>query len=236
MNEEPDDDALPLFRFPIWAMARDSRDAVSVSRSSKLTAAEIGNAHHAFQQHVAIDQTGDETRLRDEAERMTAAGLLARDEAEALNFGALQTFWQSNFGSNVRSHADQVRRELPFTARFNRSELSSPEAEPNNVVETDDFVVVQGAIDLAILGDNTIEIVDFKTDRMREQELPAKRKLYEPQLRLYAAAMERIYRKPVTRAALYFLALGEMVDVIEPSEDRPPEPDPRQLELSLRIE
>ena len=236
MNEEPDDDALPLFRFPIWAMARGSRDAVAVSRSAKLTAAEIGNAHHAFQQRVAIDQTGDEDSLRGEAERMTTAGLLSDDEAEALNFGALRTFWQSDFGANVRDHKEQVRRELPFTARFNRSEIRSPEKEKEAAAETDDFVVVQGAVDLAILGKDAIEIVDFKTDRMREQELPAKRKLYEPQLRLYAAAMERIYRKPVARAALYFLALGEMVDVIEPSEDRPPEPDPRQLELSLRIE
>ncbi len=236
MNEEPDDDALPLFRFPIWAMARESRDAVAVSRSAKLTAAEIGNAHHAFQQHVAIEQTGDEDSLRGEAERMTTAGLLTGDEAEALNFGALRTFWQSDFGANVRDHAEQVRRELPFTARFNRSEIRSTETKAEAAPETDDFVVVQGAVDLAILGGDAIEIVDFKTDRMREQELPAKRKLYEPQLRLYAAAMERIHRKPVTRAALYFLALGEMVDVIEPSEERPPEPDPRQLELSFRIE
>ncbi len=235
MNEEPDDDALPLFRFPVWTMARDAADSIAVAHSAKLSAAEIGNAHHAFQQHVAIDQTAAEDNLRAEAERMTETGLLTQEEADALNFDALSNFWTSGLGAGIRDQADLVRRELPFTARFNRSEISSAGIEPDTEFETDDFVVVQGAVDLAILGDDGIEIIDFKTDRMREQELPAKRKIYEPQIRLYAAAMERIYRKPVTRAALYFLALGRTVDVIEPREERPAGPDPRQLELSLRI-
>ncbi len=236
MNEEPDEDALPLFRFPVWAMARDSRGGVSLAGSSDLSATEIGNAHHAFQQHVALEKTADEQGLREEAERMVATGKLTAEEAAALNFEALLGFWNSPFGESARAHADAVQRELSFTARFNRSEIQSADNEPEPAGETDDFVVVQGAVDLAVVKPDAIELVDFKTDRLREQELPAKRKLYEPQIRLYAAALEKVYRRPVTRAALHFLALSRTVNVIE-LEDIPTEAprDRRQLELPLAI-
>jgi ATP-dependent helicase/nuclease subunit A len=77
----------------------------------------------------------------------------------------------------------------------------------------DDFVVVQGVVDLAVFLPEEIWLVDYKTDHFAEAELPTKLREHGLQLRLYASALERIYRKPVTRRWLHFLALGrtEMV-------------------------
>jgi ATP-dependent helicase/nuclease subunit A len=67
--------------------------------------------------------------------------------------------------------------------------------------------VVQGAADLAVILPEEIWLVDFKTDRMSAADVATKVKLYEPQLRIYAMALSRIYRRPVTRAHLHFLSL-----------------------------
>ena len=77
----------------------------------------------------------------------------------------------------------------------------------------DEFVVVQGVADLAVIGEKEIWLVDFKTDEVRQDSLAGHVKKYEPQLRLYAQALERIYRKPVAQSWLYFLALREAVPV-----------------------
>jgi len=69
----------------------------------------------------------------------------------------------------------------------------------------DEFVVVQGAADLVLIRPTEIWLVDFKTDRFEAEELQLKLAQYAPQLNLYAAALQRIYRKPVTRRILYFL-------------------------------
>src|SRR5690606_23501896 len=70
----------------------------------------------------------------------------------------------------------------------------------------DDFKVIQGVIDLAVLLEDEIWIVDFKTDRLSEEEVDARAHEYRFQLRLYAHALTRIYNRPVTQAWLYFVA------------------------------
>ena len=58
-----------------------------------------------------------------------------------------------------------------------------------------------------------IWLVDFKTDEIRSHDLENKKKLYEPQLRLYAAALEKIFARKVARRMLYFLAAGVEITV-----------------------
>ena len=58
-----------------------------------------------------------------------------------------------------------------------------------------------------------IWLVDFKTDELASSEVEVKTKLYAPQLKLYALALARIYRRPVTECRLHFLALKGSVQV-----------------------
>jgi ATP-dependent exoDNAse (exonuclease V) beta subunit len=43
--------------------------------------------------------------------------------------------------------------------------------------------------------------------------MPAKLAVYEPQLKLYALALERIYQRPVKHRWLHWLHLGKTVEV-----------------------
>jgi ATP-dependent helicase/nuclease subunit A len=177
-----------------------------------LSAAQKGTAHHRFLQHVALDCAGSDAGLRAEAERLRAAGLLSPKEHEALEMGALVRFWEGELGRQIRAEAVAVRRELPFTARFWLTELASL-GLPAGAGAADDFVVVQGVADLVVLRPEEIWLLDFKTDAVEAATLPAKVKQYTLQLRLYAKALEKIHRRPVTRRWLHFLAMNETAAV-----------------------
>ena len=152
-----------------------------------------------------------------EAERLQTQGVLAEHEADALVFADLFRFWDSDVGKLVRSHAREVQREVPFTARFTVRELaemtSGMAAESQRLLtsspaEVEDFVIVQGVVDLAVFRAEEIWLVDYKTDHFAEAELAAKLREHGLQLQIYARALERIYKKTVTRRWLHFLALG----------------------------
>jgi ATP-dependent helicase/nuclease subunit A len=69
-----------------------------------------------------------------------------------------------------------------------------------------DFVVVQGVVDLAVILPEELWLMDFKTDTFQARELADKVRTHEPQLKLYARALQRIYERPVTECCLYFLS------------------------------
>ena len=114
-----------------------------------------------------------------------------------------------------------MKRELPFTARFSPNELDElvgssrcDDRTPQPGVPTsNEFVVVQGVADLVVLLPKEIWLVDFKTDQVRADELPEKTMFYEPQLKLYAHVLAKIYSRPVTNCWLHFLDTRKAVEV-----------------------
>ena len=228
------------------------------SQPGALTAAEIGSAHHAFLEAVALAETSSLARLRAEAARLRREGGLSEAQAACLDFKALAAFWQSGVGRQLLAQRENVRRELAFTARFSPSELEQllgrgekfdkatpgsslvgrpipcPPGEGGAVLNpsqlsdggqrtarpafpstptaaAEEFVIVQGVIDLAVVAPEEIWVLDFKTDHFAEQELAAKTALYRPQLVLYGQAIARIYGRPVTKRWLHFFAVGRTV-------------------------
>ena len=173
----------------------------------------IGNAHHAFLELVDLERTASLEGLQREARRLADLGCLRPEEAALLDFSALAAFWQSDLGARIRAQAPMVRRELAFTARFSAAELAALAAEPLGEGLAEEFVVVQGAVDLAGLLPGEIWIVDFKTDWLAPgpEALAAKTRTYSPQLKLYALVLSRIHRRPVSAAWLYFLDRGVAV-------------------------
>jgi ATP-dependent helicase/nuclease subunit A len=175
-----------------------------------LSAPEIGAAHHKFLQLVELDKTDD---LAAEADRLARENYLSAEERADLDLAALGAFWNSVLGRKIRAHAADVRRELPFTARFSPLELAGITGVETAAGLENEFVIVQGVADLVVLRPREIWLVDFKTDEVAARDLPGKIKLYAPQLLLYAAALEKIFARKVTLRALHFLAAGRTEEI-----------------------
>jgi ATP-dependent helicase/nuclease subunit A len=170
-------------------------------------------AHHRLLQFVSLPALGDRALLDAEAARLLAEGRLSDAELAALDLDALADFGRSELGRRVQAEAAFARRELEFTARLSPAdfaELALP-CEPG--LAPDEFVVVQGVVDLAVIAPAHVWIVDFKTDRVNAGTVEARAADYASQLRLYARALGRIYARPVTGAWLHFLAIHRSVAV-----------------------
>src|SRR5208282_4015298 len=97
--------------------------------------------------------------------------------------------------------------------RFSPVELHAIAGVESAAGLDDEFIVVQGVADLVVLLPREIWLVDFKTDDVRPDDLPAKLKAYQPQLKLYARALAKIYARPVTNCWLHFLSVRKTVPV-----------------------
>ena len=203
--EELDEEAAPVFP------GRQSAIRLKTGPGGAgLSAAEIGEAHHRFLQYQALDPTAG---LAAEADRLAREGYLSAAERAVLDLAAVQAFWDSPLGGKIRARAPDVRRELPFTARFSPAELARATGKTADASLQDEFVIVQGVADLVVLREREIWLVDFKTDALAAGGAAEKVKIYTPQLRLYAAALEKIFARPVTLRALHFLAAGQTEEI-----------------------
>jgi ATP-dependent helicase/nuclease subunit A len=197
---EPEEEAKP------WLRARPS--FASPGAESGLSGADIGTAHHQLLQRLQLDRLATLAELTAQADELTGAGFLTAAERAALDLPAVMAFWESEPGRALREHAAELHRELPFTARFDPVTLG---IAANDL--RDEFVVVQGVIDLARIAPKEIWLLDFKTDQVNERKLNEKVAAYRPQLDFYARALEAIYRRPVTRRWLHFLSAGKTVAI-----------------------
>lgn len=237
---EVDEDAQPFFEFQVPRPALPATERNRIEDTA-LSAADIGTAHHTFQQYVVLSGLADEAALRQEAERLVKAGLLSSAEREILDFAALNRFWQSELGRRIREQEPYVHRELPFTGRFSTADFArlgmhfpalggsgpadSSDARGREVLPAltqgeiasasprDEFVVVQGVVDLAVILPDGIWLLDYKTDQVSAAGVAEKTAKYRPQLALYALALSRIYGLTVTHRWLHFLVLGSSVSV-----------------------
>jgi ATP-dependent helicase/nuclease subunit A len=183
--------------FPLFAPAK---------ARGKLSAAETGLAHHAFLQWVSFDKVHTAAALRAEAARLVKQNLLTNEQAASLDIEGLAAFWQSAPGRQLLGQSAHLQRELPFTARFSAADLRKLGCAQFAEVDAEEFVIVQGVVDLAAILPGEIWLLDFKTDHFPAGALAEKIQEYRPQLALYAIALERIHGRPVTKCWLHFLS------------------------------
>ena len=187
-----------------WAYVQQKR----ADDEPRPDAAKSGTLHHKFLQRISITGACDESDLRQQLATLVELRVFKPDEACELDVSGLAKFWQGEIGSAIRAEAARVRRELPFTARFSPVDLERITGEPVLPELGDEFVIVQGVADLVVVREEELWLLDFKTDDVDASGIEQRAAMYSPQLKLYAAALEGIYGRPVTRSWLHFVRPG----------------------------
>src|SRR5262249_41614280 len=130
---------------------------------NQLSGTDLGSAHHTFLEFVSLEHIGSAGELKAEAERLVRQKSLTPEEAALLDFNSLAKFWRSALGERIRGQKTAVRRELRFTARLSATEVAEVVGEPAVPELANEFVIVQGVVDLVVLLPEEIWLVDFKT-------------------------------------------------------------------------
>ena len=163
-----------------------------------------GSAVHTLLQYISFAECSCVQGVEAEIARLVSRRLLTEEQGKMLNPEAIFRLFETEMGRKLRS-GKEVIREFKFSIMEDGSHYGDD-------LEGEE-VLLQGVVDCAILEDDGITVIDFKTDTVTEQTLPQLLDRYRPQVQTYVQALERIYRKPVKAALLYFFGLGQFAEV-----------------------
>lgn len=175
-----------------------------VSNKSVHKGTEYGNAFHSVMQYLDFSRCSDIEDIRSDIKRIVASGFLTTEQAEVVDLEKIFRFFQTELGARIRNSAE-VLREFKFSILEDASNYYSG--------VDNDAILLQGVIDCALIEDDGITILDFKTDFIADSNLDEKVKLYRPQVSTYAKALSRIYEKPVLASYIYFFSSEQLICV-----------------------
>lgn len=157
-----------------------------------------GSAVHAALQYIRYEACTNIDAVNAEIERLVAERFITPEQGDMVDRGKIAAFFATPFGVRLRTGRN-VLREFKFSILDDASEYG-PDLDG-------EAVLLQGVIDCALVEEDGITVVDFKTDHVTEDTIDAVTRRYRPQVQTYADALSRIYEMPVKAKALYFFHL-----------------------------
>lgn len=169
--------------------------------NQKLSAAEKGTAMHKFMQYCNLKDASK--NIQSEITRLKNEGKLTLEEAKSLKEENLKAFFDSDIGKKLIIN-DNVYREQHFMIEIDANEVYNDLGEEFE----NEKIIIQGSADLCFLDDEGLCIIDYKTDRVDEQELI---KRYKTQLDVYKIALSQTFGCKVCATAIYSFYLKKLI-------------------------
>lgn len=163
-----------------------------------------GNALHKLLEYINYQDCASIESLRAQISEMTLRGQLTSEQAELIDCSALMKFFDSTVGQQLRT-SQRILREFKFSILDDGSSFDKDLGGEK--------ILLQGVVDCAILDDDGITVIDFKTDHITEAGVDSAVQTYQYQVEAYADALSRIFEKPIKRACLYFFSINQCVDI-----------------------
>jgi len=160
----------------------------------QLTGAERGTLMHRALSLIPLDKMRDADDLyaavKAAVHDMADREIFTYQEVMLLYMKGLADFFGSTLGQRML-RSSRVQREWAF-----------------NLVMDERGTILQGVIDCAFLEDGAWVLVDYKTDRIVDEDAFIRR--YREQIEWYARALETITGLPVKEKCLYSINLGKV--------------------------
>lgn len=170
----------------------------------KYTAAERGTITHSFMELCDFKLASQ--NLDSELERLVASGKLSQRKAESIDRRAVTAFFESDIYKRLTA-SKNVMREKAFLVKI--SDINTNEIDMSEYDDTDGML--QGIADCIFEEENGYVLIDYKTDRVKDEE--DLRENYKDQLKLYKAAFDIILDKPIISAYIYSFVLAKGIEV-----------------------
>ncbi|MBE6933721.1 MAG: helicase-exonuclease AddAB subunit AddA [Ruminococcaceae bacterium] len=167
--------------------------------------AQIGMATHAVMQYIRYEICVDVPSIQKEVERLVAEQHISAEQGQMVNCEGILRFFQSDLGKRLQQH-DNVLREFKFSVLEDAASFDASLAGEE--------ILLQGVVDCAMIHEDGITVLDFKTDYVTEETILERSDSYRPQVRAYVDALSAIYELPIKEAWLYFFHLNRPVKIL----------------------
>ena len=209
-----------------YSLAFD-RKPKAVFAAKQIDGRDIGTATHLVMSKLDLAKPVTAEAVTQLIEKLVKDGALIQETASQINAESIVKFFKSKLGQTVLDKNNSFRREWPFTfavpaSQWDESDAPvSPhlyggghcEAKGRSNPTSDDFIIVQGIIDLLVKTPEGLVIIDFKTDDVSADGAAKRAELYRGQLDLYAQAAAAITGDKILSKWLYFLRPAVSVDM-----------------------
>ncbi|MCH5191107.1 MAG: helicase-exonuclease AddAB subunit AddA [Oscillospiraceae bacterium] len=197
-------------KYTASAMDREQKNDFVASENpafmgqSELTPAQRGTLNHRFMEKCDFEKAAESVNA--ELERLKDEGVFTPEEADAVDRKRVADFLKSKLFRRIQA-ADSFLREQKFT-------MSVPLSFVNDDVPkdfSDETAVVQGVIDGLIINGDRGEIVDYKTDCVKDESELAEK--YCRQMMIYKTAAEQCFGLTDVSVTLYSFSLSKEISV-----------------------
>ena len=172
--------------------------------TEKGSALRRGTATHAVMQYIQYSACGTLAGVQEQLKRLQEQGYITDEQAELVDAAKIAAFFDTEIGKKLIT-AKQVLREFKFSVLDDAGKYD-PDV-------TDEEILLQGVVDCAILDDDGIIVIDFKTDRVTEDTIMSVADGYRQQVIAYADALQKIYQMPIKEKLIYFFELTRIVQI-----------------------
>jgi ATP-dependent helicase/nuclease subunit A len=174
----------------------------------------VGTATHLVMSKLDLAKSVTAETVTQLIEQLVKDGAIIQEIASQINVESIAKFFKSKLGQTVLDKKTVVLREWPFTFAVPASQWSEAfQKTQNSKLKTQDFIIVQGIIDLLVKTPEGLVIIDFKTDDVSADGAAKRAAIYRRQLDLYAQAASIILGQEVKSKWLCFLRPGCEVEV-----------------------
>ena len=170
-----------------------------------LTPAQKGTALHLVMQFIEFSKSTTKHGAAEEIQRLVQKQIITPQQGEAADPARIAALFSSPLGRELLG-SDTLQREFKFS-------ILVPARDYYPQAEEGERVLLQGVVDCWFETLEGITVVDFKTDRIRKEELRARAEFYRSQLMAYSRALEEVTGRNVVRKVLWFFALNQAVEL-----------------------
>ena len=158
-----------------------------------------GSAIHSVMQYIRYENCTDVNGVDAEISRLVQQHFITEEAAAMADRRRIAAFFDTEIGRKLRSGTPYVR-EFKFSILDDGGSYGEGLAGEQ--------VLLQGVVDCAMIEEDGLTVIDFKTDYVTEETLPDLTEHYRIQVQTYADALHRIYQKHIKAAYLYFFRLN----------------------------
>ena len=177
-----------------------------IAERKGLTPAQRGTALHLAMQYLPLNGNSSPQAVALELDRLAQEGFLTKLQRQAVEPERLSAFLDSPLGRAMANAGEKCRREFKFSVL-----ASALDYFPDGKGEE---VLLQGVIDAWFEEEDSVTVVDFKSDRVSPGGERARAEEYRPQLAAYSQALSAILGRPVNRQVLWFFATDTAVELL----------------------
>lgn len=172
------------------------------SGAGELTPAQRGTVNHKFME--VCDFTRAVEDLTGEINRLVENNIFTQKEVDALKINSIKTFFSSELFARIQG-AEKFLREQEFTMNIPVNEINP------DLPKTTEKAVVQGVIDALLINGDSGEIIDYKTDRVENEDELIER--YRSQMSVYKKAAEECFGLENVKVTLYSFSLSKEISL-----------------------